>query len=161
MSPGGLRRFSKAHRGVKHLSPFRNSFSPDRRQRRQDGPVYLPMGLELHSPSFWRAAPVVRDGRHVPNTGNKEPGALKRPDCGLSSCAWAFDEHVYLAKALIHTLAGSLFRGTLCGEGSAFSRALESHCPGAGGGDDVTLRIRQANQRVIEGGIDIGPSLGH
>ena len=87
----------------------------------------------------------MRDRRHVPNTGNKETSALKRPDCGLPSCAWAFDEHIYLAEALVHTFAGGLFRGTLCGEGSTFSRALESHCPGAGGGDDVTLRVRQAN----------------
>ena len=101
----------------------------------------------------------MRDRGYVSDAGHEKAGALKRPNSGLPAGPWAFDEHVYLAKALIYTLAGSLFRGTLCGEGSAFSRALESHCPGAGGGDDVTLGIRQANQRVIEGGIDIGPSL--
>ena len=40
-SPGVFRRFSTLHLGVKHLSPFKKSFSPDRRHCRHTGPVYL------------------------------------------------------------------------------------------------------------------------
>ena len=43
------------------------------------------MGLELHSPSFWRAAPVVGYGSYVPDTGYEQSCALKRPNGGLPS----------------------------------------------------------------------------
>ena len=41
--PGGVARLSKAHFGVSQRLPFKNSFSPSRRQRRQTGPVIRPM----------------------------------------------------------------------------------------------------------------------
>ena len=37
--PGGKLRFSTGHLSVKHLAPFRKSFMPSRRQRRQTAPV--------------------------------------------------------------------------------------------------------------------------
>src|SRR5215467_571582 len=43
--PGAKLRFSTGHLSVKHLAPFKNSFMPSRRQRRQTGPVYLAIVL--------------------------------------------------------------------------------------------------------------------
>src|SRR5262252_2126320 len=38
--PGAKLRFSTGHLSVKHLAPFKNSFMPSRRQRRQTAPLY-------------------------------------------------------------------------------------------------------------------------
>ena len=56
-------------------------------------------------------------GSNVPDTGYEQPCALKRPNGGLPSGAGPFDQHVYLAKALVHTFAGRLFGRALGSEG--------------------------------------------
>src|SRR5579864_2783572 len=43
--PGAKLRFSTGHLSVKHLAPFKNSFMPSRRQRRQTAPLYLAIFL--------------------------------------------------------------------------------------------------------------------
>ena len=146
---------------MKHLSPLRNSFSPDRRQRRQEGPVYLPMGLELHSPSFWRAAPVVGNGSYIPDTRHEKPCALERPNRCFSSRSWAFYQNIYLPKTRVHPLSGDLLSSTLGGECGPFAGAFKTHSSSAGGSNHIPLRISEAHQRIIESGVDIRPPLGH
>jgi len=81
--------------------------------------------------------------------------ALKRAYCRLTAGAGAFYQHIYLAQTHIHAAASGLLRGSLRGERRPFTGSLETHRAGAGGGDHVALRVRNADDGVVEGGIDV------
>ena len=98
---------------------------------------------------------------HVPDASYNQPNCLKGTNGRLSSCAGALDVHLYLAKALVHALAGCLLRRPLGRESCALPGALEACRARAGGAKNVAHRIGEGNKGVIEGRMDIGPPPRH
>jgi hypothetical protein len=102
----------------------------------------------------------MRYRRYVSDAGNDQPGTLKGADGRFPPGAGAFDKNVNLAQAHVHTPASGLFGGPLGGEGGSFTGTFESHSAGAGGGNYIALRVRNANGSVVESGIDVRPAVG-
>src|SRR5437773_12077536 len=74
-----------AHLSVKQRAPLRKSFIPSRRQSRHFASRYRAMARLLHPPPLRRAAPVVRNRRHVADRGDLEAHGLERADGGLAA----------------------------------------------------------------------------
>src|SRR5437773_6639526 len=87
-------------------------------------------GRPLHPPPLRRAAPVVRNRRHVTDRGDLQTGRLQRADGRLPARAGTTHEDFDLLQAVLHRLAGGELGGRLGGEGRTLARALE---PGAAG----------------------------
>src|SRR5713226_6507342 len=116
-------RFSIAHFSVKHRKPFKNSFCPSRRHRRQTASrclanflFSLPQTLKKSlwpshffcstanlrcdtstsdSPPLWRTAAVVRNRRHVANHHDVQSRSSQSAHGGLASRTRAFHAHFY------------------------------------------------------------------
>src|ERR1700720_2647928 len=98
-------RFSIAHFSVKHRKPFKNSFCPSRRHRRQTASrclanflFSLPQTLKnflwlthfwlsakSNSAALWRTAAVVRNRRDVANHHDVQSRGSQRAYGGLAS----------------------------------------------------------------------------
>src|SRR4030067_329654 len=87
--PGPLERLVTEHLGVKQRSPLRDTFSPARRHKRQNGPPIL-----LLLSSFGRSFSAMGDGGDISDAGNIEPGALQGANGGLTSAARTFDKNI-------------------------------------------------------------------
>src|SRR5438132_13887157 len=85
--PGEKFLFSIPQEGLKHLSPFRNSFIPSLRHNLQTGPIYL---AKLDSPSLRRTAAVMRNRGHVANGAYFEARGLQGSDRGIPSRTGTF-----------------------------------------------------------------------
>src|SRR4051812_23202402 len=92
---------------VKHFSPFKNSFTPSRRQSLQTGPVYLAINPpdSLDASSFRWAAAIVGYRRDVGYGHHLDTSSLQRADCGLAAGARALDKHFDLAQPVLHGAA--------------------------------------------------------
>src|ERR1051326_8983065 len=86
--PGAKFRFSMPQEGLKHLSPFRNSFIPSLRHNLHTGPIYL---ATLNSPSLWGTAPIVWNRRYVSNRADLQASRLEGPDRRIASGARPLD----------------------------------------------------------------------
>src|SRR4051812_17428379 len=82
-----------------------------------------------------RAAAVVRNGGHVLDLTDLEAGRLQAADGGLAAGAGTLHEHVDLAHAVLHRLAGGVLGSHLGGERGGLAGSLEPDVPGAGPGD--------------------------
>src|SRR5205823_2062830 len=58
--------------------------------------------------------------------------------------------------ALLHALASGGVGGDLGGERGRLARALEARAPGRFPGDHVALDVGEGDDRVVEGGLDVG-----
>src|SRR6267378_1873071 len=156
--PGGKFLFSIPQEGLKHLSPFRKSFIPSLRHNLHTGPMYL---AKLSSPSLGRAAPVVRDRRHISNGADFQTRGLQCSDSGIPSGAGTL--HIHLERA--HTRFTRSVRSGHCSllrrEWRSFSRTLEAKRAGAGPTHDITFQIRYCDCRVIERGLNVGYAHRH
>src|SRR5208282_6844640 len=85
--PGAKLRFSISHLSVRHRCPFRNSLTPSRRHSRQTASRYLAKltssetrtsNFVLNSSALWRAAPIMRNVRHVFDIPHLQPGGGQR-----------------------------------------------------------------------------------
>src|SRR2546430_10559085 len=112
-------------------------------------------GRLLHPPPLGRAAPVVRDRRHVADRGDLEPHGLERADGGLPAGPGPTHEDLDLLEPVLHRLARGDLRGRLRGEGCALAGAPEAGAPGAGPGDDVAHPVGEGDDRVVEGRLDV------
>src|SRR5256884_229310 len=144
-----------AHLSVKQRAPLRKSFIPSRRQSRHFAPRYRAMARLLPPPPLRRAAPVVRDRRHVADRGDLEPHGLERADGGLPAGPGPTHEDLDLLEPVLHRLARGDLRGRLRGEGCALAGAPEAGAPGAGPGDDVAHPVGEGDDRVVEGRLDV------
>jgi len=100
----------------------------------------------------------VGDRGDIPDTGNIDAGGLEGTNGGLSAAARALDENLHLAQAMIQgPLGGSI--GTELGSiGRPLPGALEFARPGTAPSDDITLKVGEGDDGVIEGGLYIGPT---
>src|SRR4051795_4258169 len=88
-----------------------------------------------------RAATVVRDRGDVLDRADLEAGRLQAPDGGLAAGTGTLHEHVDLAHAVLHRLAGGVLGSHLGGERGGLAGALEPDVPSTGPGDDRTVRV--------------------
>src|SRR4051794_19737944 len=112
-------------------------------------------GSWLHPSPLPGAAAVVCLRGDVADAGDLEPRRLQRTDRGLAAGARTLHEDLDLLHALLDALARGGVSRHLRGEGGRLARALE---PGAAGGlprDHVPVAIRERDDRVVEGGLDV------
>src|SRR6266850_4403882 len=156
--PGAKFLFSIPQEGLKHLSPFRNSFIPSLRHNLHTGPIYL---AKLNSPSLRRAAAVVRDRRHISNGANFQARRLQCANSGIPSGAGPL--HIHLERA--HTRFTRAVRSSDCSllrcEWCSLSGTLEAKRAGAGPTHDITFQIRYRDSGVIESSLNVGYAHRH
>src|SRR5829696_5560431 len=104
----------------------------------------------LNSAPLRRAAAVVGDGRRVADGRDADAGAVDGADGRLAAAARALDVHLGLLHPDLFGLVRGLVGGLLRGEGRALARAAEAARARTGLRDEVPLRVRDRNQRVVE-----------
>src|SRR3712207_5138028 len=102
-----------------------------------------------------RAAAVVGNGGDVLDLTDLEAGRLQAPDGGLAAGAGTLHEHVDLAHAVFHRLAGGVLRRHLGREGRGLAGALEPDVPGAGPRDHGPVGVADRHDRVVERALDV------
>src|SRR5690606_32457359 len=120
----------------------------------------LPDALPI-STTLGRTAAVVRQRRHVGNTGDLDAQGIERTDRGFTTGAGALDLDVERLDAVFHRRAASLLGSHLSRERGRFARALEacaaSRCPGQG----VALTVGDGDDRVVERSVDVRNAVGN
>src|SRR3954469_2290058 len=111
--------------------------------------------LSLDPAPLGRTASVVRLRGDVGNGAHLEAGGLQRPDRGLAAGTWALDEHVDLLHAVLGGLAGGALGGHLRGERGGLTGALEAHVTTRRPRDHGTGRVRDRDDGVVEGALDV------
>src|SRR5437867_509975 len=101
------------------------------------------------------AAAVVCLGGDVLDAGDLEPGGLEAPDRRLAARARALDEDLDLLHALLDALAGRRVGRHLRGERRRLAGALEAGAAGGLPGDHIAVAVRQRDDRVVEGRLDV------
>src|SRR6266849_4627320 len=151
---------------------------PSRRHKRQTGPMYRatkPPGLSdhpcimvydhdtssrftrqrLHPPTLRRAAAVVRNRGYIADDADSKPSRLQRTQSGVSPSSWSFHLHLYAAHTGVGCLTRRALRRHLRSKRSPFARPFEAYRPSARPRHDVSLRISNRHNRIVEGGVDI------
>ena len=98
----------------------------------------------------------MRDRRAVLYKAYLQADSLKRTDCRLSARAGALDHDVYPLEPVLHSLPSRRLRSHLRCERSTLLGTLEAHCARTCPRDQVTLRIRNGHDSVIESGLNVG-----
>src|SRR4051812_35505724 len=111
--------------------------------------------LLLDPATLWRAAAVVRDGRHVGDGGDFKARGLKRSNCLLATGTRALHENLDLAHTVLHRLARGAFSGLRSRVWRALARAFEAGDAAGAPRNHAAGQIRQRDDRVIEAGLDV------
>src|SRR6266851_2500735 len=172
-------RFSIAHFSVKHRKPFKNSFCPSRRHRRQTASrclanflFSLPQTLKKSlwpshffcstanlrcatstsdSPPLWRTAAVVRNRRDIANHHDVQSGGGQRAHRGLAAGARALHAYFHaLHPVLVARDARGRQRSLLRGVRRALARALEADGARGRPTHHAAIRVRDGDLRVVE-----------
>src|SRR5688572_9752298 len=101
------------------------------------------------------AAAVVCLRCDVAHAGDLEAGGLQGADRGLAARARALDEDLDLLHALLDALARGRVGGHLRREGRRLAGALEAGAAGGLPRDHVALAVRERDDRVVEGRLDV------
>src|SRR5215475_11989028 len=107
-----------------------------------------------------RTASVVRLRGDIGDRPDLESRRGQRTDGGLPAGARTLDINVDLAHAVLHRAAGGGLSGQLRGERGRLARALETDLAGGGPRNHGTGRVRDGHDRVVEGALDVGLSVG-
>src|SRR5882762_985868 len=172
-------RFSIAHFSVKHRKPFKNSFCPSRRHRRQTASrclanflFSLPQTLKKSlwfsylfcgtanlgcarqasdASPFRRTAAVVRNRRHVANHDDVQSRGSQRAHRGLTSRTWAFHAHFHaLHSVLVTRDARGGQRSLLRSVRRAFARTLEADGARGRPTHNAAIRVCDGDLRVVK-----------
>src|ERR1700686_664413 len=175
-------RFSNAHFSVKHRKPFKNSFCPSRRHRRQTASrclanflFSLPQTLKnsvwhsqsrlrskSNSAALWRTAAVVRNRRDVANHHDMQSCGGQRAHRGLASGARAFHFHFHaLHPVLVARDACGRQRSLLRGVRRAFTRTFEADSTSGRPAHHAAIRVRDGDLRVVERRGDVHVTVRH
>src|SRR5690606_14405911 len=104
-------------------------------------------------------APVVGNGRHVPDRDDAQANRRQRLDGRLAAAARALHPDVHPAEAQVHGLAAAVLRGDRGGKGRALLRPLEARLAGGAPGQRVALEVGDGDQHVVERRRDVGNAL--
>src|SRR5512134_469022 len=153
-----------AHLSVKHFSPLRKSFSPSRRHCRHFASRFLATWvlLGILNATFLRGtAAVVRYRRHVGYLRDLEAGRVERAHRRLAPRSRALDMHLEVLHAALLGKRARASGSHLSGEGRALARALEAVRAAGRPRERVALAVRNGDDGVVEGGVDVGDALRH
>src|SRR5690242_17096579 len=109
----------------------------------------------LDAPALGRAAAVVRNGGHIPDSGDRHTHRLQGAQRGLTTRAGARDVDFQRADAVFGGLTAGVLGRHLGGVGRRLTRTLEPHQAGAGPGDRVPLGVGDGDHRVVERGVHV------
>src|SRR2546425_3349250 len=112
-------------------------------------------GAPLNPPPLPWTNAVVCLRRHVFDTENLEARSLEGADRGLTTRARALHEDLDLLQAVLHAFPSTRVGGHLSGEGRRLAGALEPGRACGLPGDDVPFLVRQRDDRVVEGRLDV------
>src|SRR5712664_1063692 len=183
-------RFSIAHFSVQHRKPFKNSFCPSRRHRRQTASrclanflFSLPQTLKKSlwpshffcstanlrcatstsdSPPLWRTAAVVRNRRDIANHHDVQSGGGQRAHRGLAAGARALHAYFHaLHPVLVARDARGRQRSLLRGVRRAFARAFEADRARRRPAHHAAIRVRDGDLRVVERRRDVHQPVRH
>src|SRR5258708_1105034 len=164
-------RFSIAHFSVKHRKPFKNSFCPSRRHRRQTAsrclanflfslpqtlknflwPSHFWLSAKSNSAALRRTATVVRNRRDIANHHDVQSGGSQRAHRGLAARARTLHFHFHaLHPVLVARDACGSQRGLLCGVRRALARAFETDGASGRPAHHAAIRIRDGDLRIVE-----------
>src|SRR5688572_14970852 len=115
----------------------------------------------LYASSLRRPASVVRNRRRISYRADLEAGSLESADSGVAPGAGTL--HVHFQRAHSHfACAGCSRRGRLLrGKWRSLARALESQGACAGPAHDISFKIGNCNDGVIEGSENVGRARGY
>jgi hypothetical protein len=88
-----------------------------------------------------------------------ETRRLKRSQRRLSPRAWTSDEDLNTSKSVIHRLFRCTIRCLLGGKRGPFAGAFETHASGTRPRDYIALIVRNRNNRIIEGRVNMNHTL--
>src|SRR5258708_7774340 len=163
--PGRLAVLARGVRAPFHRALFRQAACALEKELRPLAPAQPANGSRVachasHPPFLGRAAPVVRNRRHVADRPDLQPGTRKRLNRGFATGAGTLHAHVYA----LHTQVQRLARRLLCrdsgGEGRRLLGALEPGLAGAAPSDRVALHIADRDERVVERRGNVRDALG-
>ncbi|KFM83875.1 hypothetical protein DJ90_5615 [Paenibacillus macerans] len=97
----------------------------------------------------------MRNRSHVFNHVYFKTCRLQRADSGFTAGARTFDHNFNSLHAMLHSRFCSRFRGHLRGKRRRLTGAFETEITGACPRDRVAVRIRNGNDRIVEGGADM------
>lgn len=97
----------------------------------------------------------MRNRSYVFNHVNFEACSLQGADSGFTTGSRTFNHNFDALHAMFHSCFCSRFRCHLSGERSGFTGTFESKAAGACPGNCVAVRIRNCNDRIVEGGADM------
>src|SRR5882672_8506408 len=114
----------------------------------------------LDPPFLGRAAPVVRNRRHVADRTDLQPGTGERLNGGLAAGAWTLHAHVHALHAEVQRFTRRLLGRDGGGERRGLLRSLEARLARGTPGNGVPLHIADRDERVVERRGDVRDALG-
>ena len=97
----------------------------------------------------------MRNGGHIPDQFHLKAGGLQGPQGRFPPCSRAFNKYVHGAHAVFHSLFGRFLRRQLRGKGRAFPRSFKPLGPGTGPGHNVPNGVRNGDNGIVKGGLDV------
>src|SRR5205823_3320264 len=110
------------------------------------------------APPLRRTASIVRDRRYVADHTHFQSGCRKGTNCRLSSRSGTTHANIHGSHAVIPRLIGGVHSGLLRRERSSFSGTAEAERAGAFPRHHLTLNIRDGDDRIVEGGLNVRQS---
>ena len=109
---------------------------------------------------FRRTATVVRHGRDVADYGDFEADGLHGADGGFAAGAGALDADFDFSETVAHGLSAGILRDHLSGVGGALARAFEAAFSSARPSDDGAFLVGDADDGVVEAGLNVRDAVG-
>jgi hypothetical protein len=110
---------------------------------------------KLNATGFRRTAAVVRHRGHVLDGVHFDTEGLHGTHGGLTTGTGATKTDFSLTETMSHRLTAGILRDDLGGVGGAFAGTAESHLAGGGPADHATGAIRDGDDGVVEGGVNV------
>lgn len=103
----------------------------------------------------------MRYRRNVANQFNFNSSSLNRTNSRFSPGSWSFDTHFTGTHSAVTRDTSSFIGRLLRCKWSSFTRATKAHCPRRTLGNQIALQVGDADQRVVEGSLDMNYPLGN
>src|SRR3972149_6316832 len=120
----------------------------------------LVRSTSLNTSSLRGAASVLRPRGHVLNGVDPQARGLERRNRRVATGARPLHPNLHLLHPEAPCGVGRLLDGALSGERSALARPLEAHRPRGTAREHVAVYVRDGDERVVEGGLDMGNAPG-
>ena len=102
----------------------------------------------------------MRDRGYVLDYGNFEADGLHGADCRLTTGAGPLDANLDFLESMTHSLTAGVLGNHLGGIGRALTRSLEAHLAGTGPSKNGTAHVGDADDGVVESGLNVCDPMG-